>query len=131
MKQNYEKNSYLRAAFTRWLETLLRNERCNYLRSIARRMEVSVEETEIPDLPQADDMFLDESDPFAFENENLRQAFDQLPPAWRDVLVRIYVKKQTADEIAQEQNCTLQNVYNKHSLALRALRNALQKGDRT
>ena len=76
MKQNYEKNSYLRAAFTRWLETLLRNERCNYLRSIARRMEVSVEETEIPDIPQEDDMFLDVSDPFAFENESLRQAFD-------------------------------------------------------
>ena len=76
-------------------------------------------------------MFLDESDPFAFENENLRQAFDRLPPAWRDVLVRIYVKKQTADEIAQEQHCTLQTVYNKHSLALRALRNALQEGERT
>lgn len=65
---------------------------------------------------------------FEFEEERLAEAFAHLPDTKKRVLTRLFVLEEPPEEVARELGCTVQNVYNQRSLALKRLRDALEGG---
>lgn len=64
---------------------------------------------------------------FDFEEERLARAYSSLPLMRREILRLLFVEDLKADEIARRLNCSIQHVYNQRSLALKRLRQLLEK----
>jgi len=126
-QQKMEKDE-LRARFTKWLETMVRRARIDYLRKYGRQYEaVSIEE--IPEETLA--VHMEESQwitggqdksEFDFEEERLAKAFYELPLMRQRILTMLFVEEKKSDEIATALHCSVQYVYNQRSLALKKLR---------
>lgn len=124
----------LRARFTNWLEIVIYRARLNYLREQKNRLKtVSIDE--VPDV------YLEWHEPgyhsshttsqdFDFEEERLAIAFSQLPLMRKEVLRLLFVEEMEPAEIAVRMNCSVQHVYNQRSLALRRLRELLEREEK-
>ena len=124
----------LRARFTNWLEIVIYRARLNYLREQKNRLKtVSIDE--VPDV------YLEWHEPgyhsshtisqdFDFEEERLAMAFSQLPLMRKEVLRLLFVEEMEPAEIAARMNCSVQHVYNQRSLALRKLRELLEREEK-
>ena len=128
----YQERDELRAKFTKWMEVVAYRARMSYLKTYNREVRtVPLEETLNGSMTSNISDFLPTgSDSFEFEEERLAAVFSQLPAMKKLILTKLFVLEQTPEEIAQELGCTVQNVYNQRSLALKRLRAALEGGGR-
>lgn len=111
------------------MEVLAYRVRRNYLRN-CNRNPVSVPLDGIPEeLLVIQDVQRVETDSFDFEEEQLAKAFANLPAMKKQILTMLFVLEMEPEKIASELGCTVQNVYNQHSLALKLLRKALESGE--
>lgn len=122
----------LRARFTKWLETMIRRARIDYLRKYSRDSgTVSIED--IPEEAMAvstEDaiwMIPKDRNEFDFEEERLAKAFYELPLMRQRILTMLFVEEKKPNEIASALHCSVQHVYNQRSLALKKLRILLEK----
>lgn len=132
--KNYEVESetFLYGRFTNWLDTCLYRKKLKYLRRMKQRISiVSFEDYPeydlIPDssfekplIEKADDAYS-----FDFTNKALEKAYYNLSAQRQRVLLLIYAAEKSTDEIAKIFDCTVQHIYNMHSLSLRQLREEL------
>jgi RNA polymerase sigma factor (sigma-70 family) len=118
----------LRGRFTRFMEVSVRNARKDYLRKLSRYPETSSLES-VPEeiLTVRDSIEIGRKDAFDFEEERLAKAFSQLPLMRQRILVLLFVEELSPTEIARKLNCSVQHVYNQRSLALKKLRQLLEK----
>jgi len=65
---------------------------------------------------------------FDFEEERLSRAFSELPVLRQRILEMAFVKRLSAQEIAQRLNCSVKYIYNQKHAALKKLRDILLKG---
>ncbi|MCI9224159.1 MAG: sigma-70 family RNA polymerase sigma factor [Acutalibacter sp.] len=120
----------LRAMFTGWLESLAYRVRKNYLRDNSRNpLSVSLDEIAEDQFAVHDVQRNGEPDSFDFEEEQLSAAFANLPAMKKQILTMLFVLEMEPEKIASELGCTVQNVYNQRSLALKRLRKALEGGE--
>lgn len=128
-KTEYERDE-LRGRFTRFMEVLVQNARSNYLKKLSRQIPT----LSLEDLPdhlyarECDITSSDEMHTFLFEEERLAKAFRTLPLMRQRILTLLFVEEMTPAEIAKHLNCSVQHVYNQRSLALKKLRQLLEKG---
>lgn len=133
MRGNYQERDELRARFTGWLEVLAYRVRRNYLRDSSRDLlaipldKVSEEQFAVQDVQKVSGP--NQRDSFDFEEEQLAAAFANLPAMKNRILTMLFVLEMEPEEIASELGCTVQNVYNQRSLALKRLRKALEGGE--
>ena len=66
---------------------------------------------------------------FDFEEEKLAFAFARLSAMKRQILIRLFVLEEKPEGMARDLGCTVQNIYNQRSLALKQLRHALERGE--
>lgn len=125
-----EADEKLRAEFTRFLETMVRRAKINYLTKYRQRAEI-ISLDEVPEQAQpTDEIRLSNSQTeFEFEEERLANAFSTLPLMRRKILQLLFVEELTPQEIAKRMNCSVGHVYNQRSLALKKLRNLLEDGE--
>ena len=118
----------LRGRFTRFMEVSVRNARKDYLRKMSRYPETSSLES-VPEemLTVRDSIEIRRKDAFDFEEERLAKAFSQLPLMRQRILVLLFVEELSPAEISRKLNCSVQPVYNQRSLALKKLRQLLEK----
>lgn len=125
----------LRARFTVWLEVVVKRARIDYIRKKKRTPEsISLESIPEDRMKMTDEDFelnylIGKQSGFYFEEEEIEQAFSSLPLNKQDILILLFVEEKTPEEIAEKLKCTVQNVYNQRSLALKRLREYLKKGD--
>ena len=130
---NYQERDELSAKFTGWLDVLAYRVRRNYLRDCSRYLpsvsldEIAEERFAVQDVHRTGRP--GRSDSFDFEKEQLAVAFANLPAMKKQILTMLFVLEMEPEKIASELGCTVQNVYNQRSLALKRLRKALEGGE--
>lgn len=118
----------LRGRFTRWIVITAQNAQKNYLRTEGKRPKtISIDEIELPItdtlLPKIETV----SGGFDFAEQQLADAFRELPLMRRRILELLFVDELSPAEIAQKLHCSVQHVYNQRSLAIKRLRERLIK----
>lgn len=130
--QNQERDE-LRAKFTKWMEVVICRARLNYLKkSEAGPISISLDEVQdtiAEPRVERGTFHAAHPDSFDFDEDSLACAFAQLSPTRRKVLTMLFVLEMTPEEVAVRLGCSIQNVYNQRSLALKRLRAALEGGD--
>ena len=133
--QEEQERDELRARFTRWMEVTLYRARINYLSRQAREQERFFLVEEIPEkyLPEEEperewfrELLADE--PFWFTRKSLERAFRSLRSSKQSILTMLFVEERTPGEIAAKLGCSKQNVYKQRALALKELKDMLQRG---
>ena len=133
-RQEYPERDELRAKFTRWLETVIKRAKIDYLRKYENRPETisyeDIPEKELIDLakrelwPSSTRM----QTPYDFEEERLTKAFMELPLKRRQVMELLFLADLSETETAKRLNCSLQYVRNQRCIALKKLRSRLMEG---
>ncbi len=125
LENGKSKPDNVKARFTIWLLTLIRRTRIDYLR-ILKRQAILVN---IDDIPEGEFVVsLDENKyrhsktNFEFNDIKLEKAFSKLPTQKKKVLLALFLSEKSCEEIAKDFNCSLQNVYNLKTKALKKLR---------
>ena len=118
----------LSGRFTRWIVITAQNAQKNYLRTEGKRPKtISIDEIELPItdtlLPKIETV----SGSFDFAEQQLADAFRELPLMRRRILELLFVDELSPAEIAQKLHCSVQHVYNQRSLAIKRLRERLIK----
>lgn len=117
MKQNE-----LQARFTSWMHTLVHRARVDFIRKQQRQVKtISFEELDNPEKFAQEPEFEMMGKGFSFENEKIGQAFLKLSSTRQRILVLTFVDDFQPDEIARLLGCSVQNVYNERSIALKKL----------
>ena len=99
-RQEYPERDELRAKFTRWLETVIKRAKIDYLRKYENRPETisyeDIPEKELIDLAQRElwPSSTRMQTPYDFEEERLTKAFMELPLKRRQVMELLYVRNQ-------------------------------------
>ena len=127
----YQKNDELRARFTGWLDTVIYCAKLRYMEK-QKRVKATVPIDDVPEsfLGYQETLFSHverTANDFDFEEERLAIAYSSLPLMRREILRLLFVEDLKADEIARRLNCSIQHVYNQRSLALKRLRQLLEK----
>ena len=125
----YQKNDELRARFTGWLDTVIYRAKLRYMEK-QKRLKATVPIDDVPEsfLGYQETLFSHvERTANDFEEERLAIAYSSLPLMRREILRLLFVEDLKADEIARRLNCSIQHVYNQRSLALKRLRQLLEK----
>lgn len=123
-RQDYPERDELRAKFTRWLETIIKRAKIDYLRKYENRPEIisyeDIPEAELLDLAQCESWpkITRMQSPYDFEEERLTKAFMEL----------LFLEDLSEAETAQRLNCSLQYVRNQRCIALKRLRSHLMEG---
>lgn len=127
----YQENDELRARFTGWLDTVIYRAKLRYMeKQEQEKITVSIEDVPESFLEYRETLFSHverTANDFDFEEERLAMAYSSLPLMRREILRLLFVEDLKADEIAKRLNCSVQHVYNQRSLALKRLRQLLEK----
>ena len=126
-----EQENDVRNRFTAWMQLVVKRARIDYIRSLKRRKnEIALNEEFFEDklIYEPKDECLESVDGFAFANEKLMAALYSLPKKRREILELLFIHNLTSEEIAEKQNCTVQNIYNQRSLALKELKEKMKEG---
>lgn len=128
---DYSKADELRAQFTLWLNTTLKNARKMYFRTQKQKYE----EVPFEELPM--ELRIDPTNPyerlersedaFDFEEEKLAKAFFELPLMRREVLRLLFVCEMTPEEISKRFHCSASYVRLQKFYALKKLRKLLEE----
>ena len=133
-RQDYPERDELRAKFTRWLETVIKRAKIDYLRKYENRPETisyeGIPEKELIDLAQRElwPSSTRMQTPYDFEEERLTKAFMELPLKRRQVMELLFLADLSETETAKRLNCSLQYVRNQRCIALKKLRSRLMEG---
>ena len=133
-RQDYPERDELRAKFTRWLETIIKRAKIDYLRKYENRPEIisyeDISEAELLDLAQCESWpkITRMQSPYDFEEERLTKAFMELPLKRRQVMELLFLEDLSEAETAKRLNCSLQYVRNQRCIALKRLRSRLIEG---
>lgn len=133
-RQEYPERDELRAKFTRWLETVIKRAKIDYLRKYENRPETisyeDIPEKELIDLAQRElwPSSTRMQTPYDFEEERLTKAFMELPLKRRQVMELLFLADLSETETAKRLNCLLQYVRNQRCIALKKLRSRLMEG---
>lgn len=133
-RQEYPERDELRAKFTRWLETVIKRAKIDYLRKYENRPETisyeDIPEKELIDLAQRElwPSSTRMQTPYDFEEERLTKAFMELPLKRRQVMELLFLADLSETETAKRLNCSLQYVRNQRRIALKKLRSRLMEG---
>ena len=133
-RQEYPERDELRAKFTRWLETVIKHAKIDYLRKYENRPETisyeDIPEKELIDLAQRElwPSSTRMQTPYDFEEERLTKAFMELPLKRRQVMELLFLADLSETETAKRLNCSLQYVRNQRCIALKKLRSRLMEG---
>lgn len=133
-RQEYPERDELRAKFTRWLETVIKRAKIDYLRKYENRPETisyeDIPEKELIDLAQRElwPSSTRMQTPYDFEEERLTKAFMELPLKRRQVMELLFLTDLSETETAKRLNCSLQYVRNQRCIALKKLRSRLMEG---
>lgn len=127
----YQENDELRARFTGWLDTVIYRAKLRYMeKQEQEKITVSIEDVPESFLEYRETLFSHvehTANDFDFEEERLAMAYSSLPLMRREILRLLFVEDLKADEIAKRLNCSVQHVYNQRSLALKRLRQLLER----
>lgn len=132
-RQEYPERDELRAKFTRWLETVIKRAKIDYLRKYENRPETisyeDIPEKELIDLAQRElwPSSTRMQTPYDFEEERLTKAFMELPLKRRQVMELLFLADLSETETAKRLNCSLQYVRNQRCIALKKLRSRLME----
>ena len=122
-KKFYPERDELRGRFTRFMEVLVKHARINYVHMPTIPLETVPEH-----LAAKEEMYFSGSqEAFEFEEEKLANAFAHLSLMRREILTLLFVQEMKPSDIADRLHCSVQYVYNQKSLALKKLRQLLQK----
>lgn len=117
---------WLQARFTQWLKTLLLRARIRYIQKINTHVETcsiyKVAENVLSYNDSYSGLENERNGFLEFEEKKLANAFSELPLMKREVIKLLYYDELSPKEIADVYGCSLQNVYNQKSLALKILR---------
>ena len=133
-RQEYPERDELRAKFTRWLVTVIKRAKIDYLRKYENRPETisyeDIPEKELIDLAQRElwPSSTRMQTPYDFEEERLTKAFMELPLKRRQVMELLFLADLSETETAKRLNCSLQYVRNQRCIALKKLRSRLMEG---
>lgn len=118
----------LRIRFTAWLTVLVRRTKINYLLHENRHKNNipidSVPETVLSDKPK----YIETSasaEQIEFSNEQIAISFSALSSTRQKILTMLYLNDMSPEEIAAELGCSVQNIYNQTSIALKQLKKQL------
>lgn len=130
--QEESQRDELRARFTAWLDTMVYRAKLNYLKKLERQPQIiSIEVIQESAFLVGEQEMLKsfgQQNEFEFEEERLSHAFSELPLMRQKILTMLFVEEKKPDEIARKLHCTIQHVYNQRSLALKKLRELIEKG---
>lgn len=124
--QETKQGDLLKARFTVWLKNVILRAKIDYLRRNKGEDWISLNNYEESRLKQ-DYSFNTEQNGFEFEDERINCAIGKLSKQRQDILIKIYIKNMSAEEIAKESGVTVQHIYNQHSLSLKQLKGILSK----
>ncbi len=130
-KQSYifdDSEHELIAQFTAFMTSVVRSAKIDYIRR-QRHWNREISMDVLPEAPVDLQWFeaLSETG-FDFEEERLSRAFSELPVLRQRILEMVFVKRLSAQEIAQRLNCSVKYIYNQKHAALKKLRDILLKG---
>lgn len=121
-------NDELRVRFTAWLTVVVKRTKINYMKRAFRiRNEISLDSIKESEL--RDDREIDIADissvTLEFSDNRIARAFATLSKTRQRILTMLFVQGMNAEEIAMQLNCSVQNVYNQRSHALKQLKGLL------
>ena len=123
-----ECDSALFARFTAFIERTVYTAKLDYLKQ-TRHTHHEILMGNIPDEavyePDFEKLIITQEGGFAFEEERIARAFQDLPLLKQEILKMTYRQQMSAPEIASHLNCSVRFVYNQRSRALQILRNSL------
>lgn len=114
--------------FTAWLKLVVKRAKIDYIRRNKHlQTECSIEDETLKNTLHYEQDYgtTPTVNSFDFDNDMLRKAFAKLSPQRHRVLIMLFIKNMSAEEIADELNCDVRNVINLRYYALRDLRNLL------
>lgn len=114
--------------FTAWMKLVVKHAKIDYIRrNKYRQSECSIEDETLKNTLHYEQDYSETStiNNFDFDNDMLRRAFAKLSPQRQRVLIMLFIKNMSAEEIADELECDVRNVINLRYYALRDLRNLL------
>ena len=112
-RQEDSERDELRAKFTRWLETVIKRAKIDYLRKYENRPEIisyeDIPEAELFDMAQHELLSNNTrmQTPYDFEEERLTKAFMELPLKRRQVMELLFLADLSEAETAKRLNCSL------------------------
>ena len=121
-RQEDSERDELRAKFTRWLETVIKRAKIDYLRKYENRPEIisyeDIPEAELFDMAQHELLSNNTrmQTPYDFEEERLTKAFMELPLKRRQVMELLFPADLSEAETAKRLNCSLQYVRNQRCI---------------
>lgn len=128
MEYEREERDVLRARFTVWIETLIKNAKIDYLRKMKNQM-THISIATIPEeflvLEDNEDQWIHKMEPvspYDFEEERLTIAFMNLPLKRRQIMELLFLKGLSEKEVANRLNCSVQHVNHQKSIAIEKLR---------
>lgn len=120
-------NDELRYRFTAWMKIVVKRAKIDYIRRQNKRCkEISIESKNLSYKLVYEPQIIIDNNSFDFENKDLLRVFKKLSEKRKQILIFIFVNNFTAEEIAAKMNCSVQYVYNQHSLALKELRKGMK-----
>ena len=116
--------------FTAWIKIVVKRAKIDFIRREKKTFsEYSLEDESITKKLKYEPVLESEqkANEFNFENKDLAKIFSKLTPTRKKILLYLFVKNLSPEEIANELGCSIQNVYNQRSLALKELKKHLNK----
>lgn len=122
-------NSDLLYRFTAWIKVVVRNAKIDYLRKMQKHSgELSLDDESFKNnIIAPNESNCKPKDDFDFDCPELEAAVAKLSPRRKQVIFLMYVQNLTGEEIARELHCSLQQVYNLRSQAIRDLKTFLSE----
>lgn len=125
-----QESDELRYRFTAWMMTLVRRAKINYLnKRLKNHNNISLDM--VPEkLLSVNYEYIratDSTDKIEFSDEGIAASFLALSSTRQKILTMLFVREMTSEEIAAEIGCSVQNVYNQTSIALKQLRESIGK----
>ena len=131
MEYERKEQEALKAKFTAWINTTVKNAKIDYLRKTRCQVE-HVPITEIPEdilvLSENEEQWIlnvEPQSPYDFEEKKLTEAFIDLPLKRRQIMELIYFEGLSEKEAASRLNCSVQHIKNQKHIAIKKLRETL------
>ena len=117
----------VRYRFTAWLKIVVKRAKIDYIRRLKKRpKELSIDDKKLSHELVYEPQLITNNNDFDFENKDLLRVFKGLSEKRKQILILIFVHNFTAEEVAAKMRCSVQYIYNQHSLALKELRNKME-----
>lgn len=126
MKQDVE--DVLRYRFTAWMKIVVKRAKIDYIRRLKKRpKELSIDDKNLSHKLVYEPQIITNCNDFDFENKDLLRVFKGLSERRKQILILIFVKNLSPEDVAEKMGCSVQYVYNQQSLTLKQLRKRMEE----